>query len=115
MEKRLASWKPLPPSPGLETRLFGSALRQTRRSAETASALARWLGWGVPSLGTAFLVASLWIQPVTPANSLPGIQAGQLAALRSASEQSSQNSLPFRSIAWTNSAHPRSTNVSWVN
>ncbi len=115
LEKQLASWNPRPPSPGLEARLFGSALRQTRRSAEAASDLARWLGWGVPSLGTAFLVASLWIQPAAQVASPNSFHAAQLAALRSASEQSSQNALPVWSIAWTNSAHPRSTNGSWVN
>lgn len=74
--------------------------------------MARWLGWGVPSLGTAFLYASLWIHPM-PATPTPhGLQSAQLAALRSAAAQSAQNTLPWVSFSWTNSAQPLTTNGS---
>lgn len=74
--------------------------------------MARWLGWGVPSLGTAFLFASLWIHPMPATPTTHGLQSAQLAALRSAAAQSAQNTLHWQAVAWTNSAQPLNTNGS---
>lgn len=64
----------------------------------------------MPSLGTAFLVASLWTHPVQPVNARSATPTPQLAALSSAAAQSQQNSLPVRTIAWTNATLPPATN-----
>ncbi|HAB17318.1 MAG TPA: hypothetical protein PLX89_02725 [Verrucomicrobiota bacterium] len=75
--------------------------------------MARWLSWGVPSLGTALVVASLSVHPIAqPSLVLAGTNSAQLAALDSASAQSAQNALPVRSFAWTNAWQPLSTNGS---
>ncbi len=72
--------------------------------------VARWLGWGVPSLGTAFLLASLWMHPVQPVPVRSNAPTPQLAALNSAAAQSYQNALPVRTVAWTNTTLTPATN-----
>src|SRR5262245_52027178 len=84
--KPLNSWTPRPPSPELEARIFGPRPKPARRRERTEVAPAvRWLSWGVPSLGTALVVASLSVHPISqPGVALASTNSAQLAALHSA-------------------------------
>ena len=128
VEKHLASWTPLRPSPALRDRIFGTG--RTVLDADPVATLgsvfegwrrAVWLGWLAPATGATLLMVVTLLQPAARWNGAV-VEASEreafthtstFAALQTAPVHSAANNLVAASFTWTNTVLPPSTNASF--
>lgn len=93
MESQLRQWKPRPPSPDLERRIFARPTLRERLAVFNGAEVTRWL---VPAMGCFLLMLATLTprQPASPAYPMAETNGGMLAAV------SSSNGVPVSRAAY---------------